>query len=168
MHELRDLIRVLLSEALDPTDPTTWARFVPTGSMVELWHVVNDAASLADILGKEGLLPGAQSGASSAEDGSPADLVYFFTKRKPAVIMARKLRDSDAAPAVLRLRVSARMLGALDPRVDPEEEFGGDSVGFLPDPRFALRGLLEIYADDPTVVPARLRFRVRSLADLGL
>lgn len=41
-------------------------------------------------------------------------------------------------------------------------------VQHLPDPRFALRGLLEIYADDPTVVPARLRFRVRSLADLGL
>lgn len=165
MHELRCLVRAFLSEALDPTDPTTWARFVPTGSMVELWHVVNDAASLVDILGKEGLLPGAQSGTSSAEDGSPADVVYFFTKREPAVILVRKLQDNDAAPAVLRLRVPSR---ALDPRVDPEEEFGGDSVGFLPDPRFALKGLLEVYADDPAVVPARLRFRVRPMADLGL
>jgi len=93
MYELRCLVRAFLSEALDPTDPTTWARFVPTGSMVELWHVVNDAASLVDILGKEGLLPGAQSDASSAEDGSPA------------VILARKLQDNDAAPAVLCLRV---------------------------------------------------------------
>lgn len=161
--ELRRLVR----EALDPTDSKTWEPFSPTSSLVELWHVVTDVTSLDDVF-RQGLLPGSETGAETSWGGSPAPLVYFFTVPEPAALLARKLVDNDGQPVVLHLRVPARMLAKLDPRVDPEEEFGGASVAFLPDKRFVVNALVTLYTDAPAEsVPKRHRARLRPLADLS-
>lgn len=163
LRELRFLVR----EALDPTDPKTWERFSPTSSPVELWHVVTDVSSLDDVF-RQGLLPGSESGAETAWGGSPAALVYFFTVSEPAALLAQKLVDNGSQPVVLHLRVPAKMLAKLDPRIDPEEEFSGASVAFLPDKRFVINALVSVYTDAPAAsVLKRHRERLCPLSDLS-
>jgi hypothetical protein len=93
-------------------------------------------------------------------DGSPAQAVYFFTSPEPARLLASKIACSDGDPVVLHFRVSPKKF---DIRTDPEEEFGGNSVAFVPATPFAKTYITTVYTDVADQVPVRYKNRVQPL-----
>lgn len=149
LRELRALIR----EAFE--DHSAWEKFSSPRSVIDLWHVT-DAENLQSIY-QSGLQPGY---ASMTDEGSPADAVYFFTDKLGADVLADKILMNGGAPAILHLRVPAKMLAKLDPRIDLEEEFGGNSIVFRPDKTFVKRHILDVQTSAVDLVPKQWLSRV--------
>ena len=160
---LREAIRCLLHETGDVilTDPDTWEPYPITRGLVHLWHVTQ-AENLPAIY-EEGLIAGASS---MTFGGPPAPVVYFLDDPSGARIMADKFAFNGIKPAVLYFRIPARLLQEYEPKLDPEEEFGGHSVAFVPSKGFTMKAIVTVYVDEPTDVPRHWTRRVRPLSEL--
>jgi hypothetical protein len=143
---------------IDVNDVNTWPRFdTSKRTMWDLYHVT-DAENLQGIFDKDfdPALAGTNSGPASGR-------IYFTIAREQADVMADQLREMYGVPAIIHLRVNAKLLAQLDPRQDLSMGMVEESMAVKPSTALLHDGLLSIYTDHFSEVPKAWHSRVQKL-----